>query len=155
MVLIFIIIIFSFFSGKGKNTNVNMEGLESVGVEANVSVDVNAIPTSGKQKGKCGRPRKTTMDVDLDQLVKDLLSDIERSESEEDDLFYDKDEVIREKDGTTHWWEEVDLGINDTRDNFGIRKPTIQVMVLEVCKEVIRTMLGGGNGIGNSMISLS
>jgi hypothetical protein len=105
MVLLFICYYFFLFSGKGKNVSVGVEGLGSVGVEANVSVDVNAIPTSGKQKGKHGRPRKTTVDVDLDQLVKELLSDIERLESEEDDLFYDDDEVTREKDGTAHWWD--------------------------------------------------
>jgi hypothetical protein len=79
-----------------------VEGLGSVGVEANVSTYVHVIPTSGKQKGKHGRLRKTTVNVDLDQLVKDLLSDIERFDFEEDNLFYDEDEVIREKDGTDH-----------------------------------------------------
>jgi hypothetical protein len=52
MVLLFICYYFFLFSGKGKNVSVGVEGLGSVGVEANVSVDVNAIPTSGKQKGK-------------------------------------------------------------------------------------------------------
>ena len=79
-----------------------MEGLGSVGVEANVGVDVNAIPISGKQKGKHGRPRKTTVDVDIDQLIKELLSDIERSEFEAEDLFYNEEEITRENDGTTH-----------------------------------------------------
>ena len=48
-----------------------------MGVAANVSADVNVIPTSDKQKGKHGRPRKTTTDVDIDQMIKELLSDIE------------------------------------------------------------------------------
>jgi uncharacterized protein (UPF0335 family) len=63
------------------------------------------FPQAESKKGNIGRPRKTTVDVDLDQLVKELLSDIERFESEEDDLFYDDDEVTREKDGTAHWWD--------------------------------------------------
>ena len=95
-----------------------MEGLGNVGVEANVGADVNAIPTSGKQKGKHGRPRKITVDVDIDQLIKELLNDIERSESEAEDLFYDEEEITRENDGTAHQWDQVDLGIDDTGANF-------------------------------------
>jgi hypothetical protein len=90
-----------------------------VGVEANVNANVNVIPTSSKQKVKRGRPRKTTMNVDIDKVIKELLSDIERSDSEPEDLFYDADKVSKEKDGKAHWWENIDLGVNETGVDLG------------------------------------
>jgi hypothetical protein len=90
-----------------------------VGVEANVNADVNVIPASSKQKVKRGRPRKTTVNVDIDTVIKELLSDIERSDSEPEDLFYDADEVNKEKDGKAHWWENIDLGVNETGADLG------------------------------------
>jgi hypothetical protein len=112
------------FSGKGKNVyvdvDVDVDGNTRVGVEANVNADANAIPASSKQKVKRGRPRKTTGNIDIEKVIKDLLSDIERSDSEPEDLFYDADEVRKENDGKAHWWENIDLGV---------RKSTIQVMV--------------------------
>jgi hypothetical protein len=81
---------------------VDVDDNTRVGVEANVNADANAIPTSSKQKVKRGRPRKITVNVDIDQVVKELLSDIERSDSEPEDLFYDADEVNKEKDGNAN-----------------------------------------------------
>jgi hypothetical protein len=98
---------------------VDVDDNTHVGVEANVNADVNAIPASSKQKVKRSRPRKTTMNVDIDQVVKELLSDIERSDSEPEDLFYDADEVSKEKDGKAHWWENIDLGVNETGADLG------------------------------------
>ena len=104
--------------GKGKNVNVDVEDNTRVGVEANVSADVNVIPTSGKQKGKRGRPRKTIVDDDIDQVIKNLLSDMKLFEFEDEDLFYDTDEVIKEKDGTVNWWDKVDYNIIDMGAEF-------------------------------------
>ena len=96
-----------------------MDDNTRVGVEANVNTYANAIPASSKQKVKCGRPRKTTMNIDIEKVIKELLSNIERSNSEPEDLFYDVDEVIKEKDGKAHWWENIDLGVNETGADLG------------------------------------
>jgi hypothetical protein len=121
--VIFMIIIFFVFSGKGKNVNVDVDvdvdDNTRVGVEANVNVDANTIPASSKQKVKRGRPRKATMNIDIEKVIKELLSDIERSNSEPEDLFYDADEVRKEKDGKAHWWESIDLGVNEMGADLG------------------------------------
>jgi hypothetical protein len=36
---------------------------------------------------------------------------LELSDSEGEDLWYNDDEVTKEKDGTAYWWEKVDLGM--------------------------------------------
>jgi hypothetical protein len=90
-----------------------------VGVEANVNADANAIPASSKQKMKRGWPRKTTGHTDIEKVIKELLSDMEQSDSEHEDLFYNADEVIKENDGKVHWWEDIDLGVNETGADFG------------------------------------
>jgi hypothetical protein len=120
MIIIFYIYFFVFFrQRKNVNVDVDVDDNTHVGVEANVNADANAIPASSKQKVKRGRPRKTTVNIDIDKVIKELLSDIERSDSEPEDLFYDADEVRKEKDGKTHWWENIELGVNETGVGFG------------------------------------
>jgi hypothetical protein len=97
------------YAGKGKNVN--------------VGEDVNAMPTSGGQRRAHGRPHKREVVEDIDQVIKELLSDLELSESEGEDLWYDDDEVTKEKDGTTHWLERVDLNILGNEVEFGDKEP--------------------------------
>jgi hypothetical protein len=123
-----------------------------VGAEANANADANAIPTSSKQKVKRGRPRKTTVNVDIDKVIKELLSDIERSDSEPEDLFYDADEVRKEKDGKAHWWENIDLGVNEMGADLGDKEADISSDGLGSLHQM---MLGGRNGIGNLTRSLT
>ena len=83
---------FFFYACKGKNINVDE--------------NVNVMPTSKGQQRAHGRPQKRDVVQDIDQVIKELLSDLELSESKGEDLWYDNDEVKKEKDGTTHWWEK-------------------------------------------------
>ena len=59
------------------------------------------------------------MDIDIDQMIKELLSDVERYKSKDENLFYDADEVTTENDGMAHRWDNVDCNINDTGANLG------------------------------------
>jgi hypothetical protein len=108
---LFFVLFFCFFlyAGKGKNVN--------------VGEDVNAMPTSGGQRRAHGRPRKREVVEDIDQVIKELLSDLELFEYEGEDLWYDDDEVTKEKDGTAHRWERVDLNILGNKVEFGDKEP--------------------------------
>jgi hypothetical protein len=52
-------------------------------------------------------------------VIKELLSDMELFESKAKDLWYDDDEVMKEKDGMAHLWENVDLNILGKGVEFG------------------------------------
>jgi hypothetical protein len=47
------------------------------------------------------------------------LSDFEVTDGEDEDLFYDFDEVRKEKDGTANCWDNVDCNINEKGAEFG------------------------------------
>ena len=103
-------LLFVFFNpGKGKNIN--------------VGEDVNATNTSKRQRRARSRPRKRKVVQDINQVVKALLNDLELSNSEGEDLWYDDNEVTKEKDGMTHWWEKVDLDMPGNRAEFGDKEP--------------------------------
>ena len=44
-------------------------------------------------------------------MSKELLSDFEIIDGEDEDLFYDADEVNKEKDEIVGWWDKVDCNI--------------------------------------------
>jgi hypothetical protein len=77
------------------------------------------MPTSKMHRRARGRPHKREVVEDIDQVIKKLLSDLELFESKREDLWYNDDEVTKEKDGTAHWWEKVDLNILGKGTEFG------------------------------------
>jgi hypothetical protein len=60
------------------------------------------MSTSKGQRRARDRPWKREVFQDIDQVIKELLSDLELFEYEGEDLWYDDDEVTKEKDGTAH-----------------------------------------------------
>jgi hypothetical protein len=54
--------------------------------------------------------------------VKQLLSDFEFTDGEEEDLFYNSDEVQKEREGTAHWWDSVEFNVNEEGAVFGDRQ---------------------------------
>jgi hypothetical protein len=51
-----------------------------------------------------------------------LLSDFEVTDGEEEDLFYDSDEVRKGRVGTALWWDNVEFNINEEGVGFGDRQ---------------------------------
>jgi hypothetical protein len=45
--------------------------------------------------------------------VKQVLSEFEFTDGEDEDLFYDSDEVRKEREGTSHWWDSVEFNVNE------------------------------------------
>ncbi|XP_059458345.1 uncharacterized protein LOC132187941 [Corylus avellana] len=66
-----------------------------------------------------GRPRKTKVVWPIDEVIKELLSDFEATDGEDSDLFYDSDEVKKEKEGAANWWDNVDCNGELEGDNGG------------------------------------
>ena len=60
------------------------------------------MPEIGREHKRRSRPRKNKDVPGIDEVVKQLLSDFEFTNGEEEDLFYDFDEVRKEREGTTH-----------------------------------------------------
>jgi hypothetical protein len=59
------------------------------------NVGVNAVPKTGRGHKRHGRPRKNKDVMGIDEVVKQLLSDFEYIDGEDEDLFYNSDEVQR------------------------------------------------------------
>ena len=41
------------------------------------------------------------------------MKDFEFIDGEDDDLFYDSDEVRKEREGTAHWWDSIEFNVNE------------------------------------------
>jgi hypothetical protein len=57
------------------------------------NVGGNAMPETGRGHKGRGRPRKNKDVIGIDEVVKQLLSEFEFTDGEDEDLFYDSDEV--------------------------------------------------------------
>ncbi|XP_059454997.1 uncharacterized protein LOC132185210 [Corylus avellana] len=101
------------------NVNVGVVHNCNVGVEDNAHDRVHTMPETAKNNKRHGRPRKTKVIQDIDEVIKELLSDCEVTNGEDEELYYDADEVNKEKDGTSNWWKKVDYNINDKKAEFG------------------------------------
>jgi hypothetical protein len=88
------------------NVNVDVEGNDHVGVDA--------MPETSRKHTRHDRPRKTKVVQPIDEVVKELLSDFEITDGGDKDLFYNFDEVRKEKDGTANW-----CNINEKGAEFG------------------------------------
>jgi hypothetical protein len=71
------------------------------------------VPETGRGHKRRGRPRKNKDVPGIDEVVKQLLSDFEFTDGEDEDLFYDSDEVRKEREGTSHWWDNVEFNVNE------------------------------------------
>jgi hypothetical protein len=93
-----------------------------VSTEGNDNVGVDAVPETGREHKRCGRPRKNKDVLGIDEVVKQLLSDFEFTDGKKEDLFYDSDEVQKEREGTAHWWDSVEFNVNEEGAVFGDRQ---------------------------------
>jgi hypothetical protein len=59
-------------------------------------------PKLVKKNTRHSRSRKTKVAEDIDEVIKELLSDFEITDGEDEDLFYNFDEANKEKDGTSN-----------------------------------------------------
>ena len=91
----------------------------NVGVEDNVIVGVDTMPKTGNKNTRRGRPRKTKVAEDIDEVIKELLSNFEIIDGEDEDLLYNADEVNKEKARTTNWWDKVNCNISEKRVEVG------------------------------------
>ena len=76
-------------------------------------VGVDVMPETGRGQKRRGRPQKNANVLGIDKVVKQLLSDFEFTDGEDEDLFYDSDEVRKERERTTHWWDNVEFNVNE------------------------------------------
>ena len=88
-------------------------------MQDNVSVSVNTMPKTDKENTRRGRPRKTKVAEDIDEAIKELLSDFEISEGGDEDLFYNVDEVNKENDGMANQLDKVDCNIGEKGAKIG------------------------------------
>jgi hypothetical protein len=77
------------------------------------NVGGNAVPENGRGHKRRGRPRKNKDVIGIDEVVKQVLSKFEFIDGEDEDLFYDSDEVRKEREGTSHWWDSVEFNVNE------------------------------------------
>jgi hypothetical protein len=77
------------------------------------NVGGNVVPETGRGHKRRGRPRKNKDVIGIDEVVKQVLSDFEFTDGEDEDLYYDSDEVRKERDGTSHWWDSVEFNVNE------------------------------------------
>jgi hypothetical protein len=61
------------------------------------NVGGNAVPETVKGHKRRGRPRKNKDVIGIDEVVKQVLSDFEFTDGEDEDLYYDSDEVQKER----------------------------------------------------------
>ena len=59
------------------------------------------------------------MAQDIDEVIKELLSDFELTDDKDEDLFYNVDEVNKENDGMANQWDKVDCITSDTGVEIG------------------------------------
>ena len=62
----------------------------------------NVVPETGRGHKRRGRPWKNKDFIGIDEVVKQLLSEFEFTDGEDEDIFYDSDEVRKEREGTYH-----------------------------------------------------
>ena len=62
----------------------------------------NVVPEIGRGHKRRGRPQKNKNFIRIDEVVKQLLSEFEFIDGEDEDLFYDSDEVRKEREGTSY-----------------------------------------------------
>jgi hypothetical protein len=60
------------------------------------------VPETDREYKQRGRPWKKKEVLGIDKVVKQLLSDFEVTDGEKEDLFYNSDEVRKEREGTAH-----------------------------------------------------
>ena len=73
-----------------------------VSAEGNDNVHVDAVPKTSREHKRRGRPRKRKEVSRINKVVKQLLRDFEVTDGQEEDLFYDSDEVRKEREGMAH-----------------------------------------------------
>jgi hypothetical protein len=66
------------------------------------NVGGNAVPENGRGHKRRDRSRKNKDVIGIDEVVKQVLSEFEFTDGEDEDLFYDSDEVRKEREGTSH-----------------------------------------------------
>ena len=66
------------------------------------NVGVKVVPDNSKGHKRRGRPQKNKDVPRIDEIVKQLLSEFEFPDGEDEDLFYDSDKVRKEREGTAH-----------------------------------------------------
>ena len=96
------------------------------------------------------------MSQDIDEVIKELLSDVEITDDKDEDLFYDVDEVNKEKMERPTGRTSLTVTYVRKEPRLGIKNLMIKVMVLQVCKTVILTMLEKRkNSISSSMKNMT
>ena len=80
------------------------------------------MPKSGREHKRRRRTWKNKDVPRIDEVVKQLLSNFEFTDGEEEDLFYDSDEVRNEREGTAHWRDNVEFNVNKEGARFGDRQ---------------------------------
>jgi hypothetical protein len=63
---------------------------------------------------------------DIDEVIKELLSDFEITDDNDEDLIYDADEVNKENDGISNWWDKVDCNIGEKGVEIGDKESNDQ-----------------------------
>ena len=71
------------------------------------------MPEIGGGQKKHGRPWKNKEIIGIDEVVKQLLTNFENTNGEDEDLFYDSDEVRKEREGMAHWWNSVEFNVKE------------------------------------------
>jgi hypothetical protein len=66
------------------------------------NVGGNAVPETGRGHKRLGRPRKNKDVIGINEVVKQVLSEFEFTDGEDKDLYYDSDEVRKEREGMSH-----------------------------------------------------
>jgi hypothetical protein len=56
---------------------------------------------------------------DIDKVIKELLSNFEITDGNDEDLIYDVDEVNKENDGISNLWDKVDCNIGEKGAEIG------------------------------------
>jgi hypothetical protein len=60
------------------------------------------VPETSRGHKRRGRLRKSKNVSGIDEVVKQLLSDFEFTNGEDEDLYYDSDKVRKEREGMAH-----------------------------------------------------
>jgi hypothetical protein len=75
------------------------------------------VPKKKKKSG--GWPQKKKVVEDINEVINELLTYFEITDGEDENLFYDANEVNKEKDGTFNWWDNIDCNISEKGANIG------------------------------------
>jgi hypothetical protein len=95
-----------------RHDNVGVNDVPKIELLGHDNVGVNVVPKTGKGHKKHGRPRKNKDVMGINEVVKHLLSDFEYTNGKDEDLFYDSDEMRKEREETAHWWDNFEFNVN-------------------------------------------